>query len=147
MGRGVRLLSLRESVFSFATFDDKRIVVAVQRPWTGWNFLEIDKTPIGQIGIPQLQIIPDRRRDVETSSTIQVRTRPIAAENVLPMIAAKRADIFPLGVANPISSSDRHPPTFQNTLTGFFKRLPEPRNDLVRLRFRAASTDVIKGKS
>src|ERR1700730_813384 len=53
MRPSAHLLPLGKSLFTFAAFDDKRVVVTVQRPRAGGHILKIDETPIRQIGVAQ----------------------------------------------------------------------------------------------
>src|SRR5260221_138122 len=78
----------------------KVFVVAVHRPGTRRNLFEFDEAPIARVSATQSQVVPNGRRNVESGAKIQVRTRALIAKDVLPVIRAERAAIFPLGIAD-----------------------------------------------
>jgi len=64
-------------------------------------------------------------------------------ENVLKMIGAKRATIFPLRVAGAVAFSNGDPVIFAHRLARSRVRLFEPRDDERRFRFELTVRDVV----
>src|SRR4030095_16629386 len=91
----------------------------------------------------QAQKIADRRRNVEPCTLVQVRLWPVVAEDVFPMIRAERPAVAPLRVANAAAFADGHPTVPANALPIALKGLRKPRNDLPRLGFEVAQTNII----
>src|SRR4029077_2509087 len=124
-----------KSFIALAAQNHKGIVIAVHRPWTWRYFAEFCELPIACILVTEAQIIANGRGDIQTCALVQIRPRTLVPENVLPMIRAERATIFPLRITNSISVSNRDPPTLENGLALANKSLLEPWNHLARLRF------------
>ena len=110
------LLHFCKRRFPLPSINDKCVIVAVQRPWTGRDILEFHKLPIGDICIAKHEIVADRRGNIESGTSVQIGSWPVIAEYVLPMVAAKRTYIFPLAIADANTFSDGDPASLQNGL-------------------------------
>ena len=95
-----------------AARNDEVIVFAVASPRTRRHVAHFDKLPIGYVGRRKPEIITDGRRNIQACSMVGIRLRPLILENVLKMIGAKRATIFPLGVAGAVAFSNGDPAIF-----------------------------------
>src|SRR4030095_8216658 len=67
---GALLFRLHELLLRFAPVDDKGVVVAQLRPWTGRNFAGLDKFPIGHIGLLEAEVIANGRRNIESGAPV-----------------------------------------------------------------------------
>src|SRR5438067_13771472 len=74
---------------------------------------------------------------------VEVRLRPFILKNVLVMIGAKRAAIFPLRVASPVALSHRDPAIFTHRLARPRVDLFKPRDDQRRFRFELTVGHVV----
>jgi hypothetical protein len=74
---------------------------------------------------------------------IRVRRRPLILKNVLEMIGAKRATIFPLRVADAIPLSNGDPAILAHGLTRLRMHLLEPRDESRRLRLEPPLLNVV----
>jgi hypothetical protein len=73
----------------------------------------------------------------------RIRGRPLILKNVLEMIGAKRATIFPLRVADAISFSNGDPAILAHGSTRFRMNLLEPRDDSRRLRLELPLLNIV----
>ena len=103
------------------------VVVAVAPPRPRRDIAHFDKLPVGHVSRLQAEIIADRRRHIETGAVVQVRLRPLALENVLEMIGAKRPAIFPLRVSGAVALANGNPAMLANGLARLAVSLFEPR--------------------
>src|ERR1700745_1222958 len=53
-----------KAIIALAPQNDKGIIVPVHRPWTWRDFAKLGESPVAGVGVPQPQIISDRRRNV-----------------------------------------------------------------------------------
>ena len=74
---------------------------------------------------------------------VQIRFWPFVAKDILEMIGAKRAAIFPLRIAGPIAFANRDPMMPANRLPLSHVSLFEPRNYQGRFRFELAMGHVV----
>ena len=92
-----------KALFVLATCDDEVIVIPVASPRTRRHITHFDKLPIRDIRGSQAEVIANGRRNVQTSSTIQIGFWPFILEYILEVIGAKRAAIFPLRITGAIA--------------------------------------------
>ena len=85
------------------------IVLAIASPRTRWHVLRVHELPVRHIRRLQQEIITHRGRNIQTRAMVQVGLGTLTAENILKMIGAKRAAIFPLGVAGAVAFANRDP--------------------------------------
>ena len=95
-----------------AACNDEVIVFAVASPRTRRHVAYFDKLPIRYVGRREPEIITDGRRNVQACPMVEIRLRPLILENILKMIGAKRATIFPLRVAGAVAFSNCDPAIF-----------------------------------
>jgi hypothetical protein len=88
-------------------------------------------------------MIADGWRNTQTCTMTCVRRRPLILKNVLEMIGAKRATIFPLCVADAIPLLNGDPAILANGLTRLRMDLLEPRDDNRRLRFELPLLNIV----
>src|SRR5947207_15644479 len=74
---------------------------------------------------------------------VEVRLRPFILKNVLVMIGAKWAAIFPLRVASRVAFSDRDPASFTHRLARPRVDLFKPRDDQRSFCFELTEGDVL----
>src|SRR5207244_8026030 len=74
---------------------------------------------------------------------VEVGLRPFILKNVLVMIGAKWAAIFPLRVASPVAFSDRDPAIFTHRLARPRVDLFKPRDDQRSFWFELTVGDVV----
>src|SRR6266705_5122461 len=101
--------ALRELLFELTPSDHEIVVLAVTAPWTRCHSANIDKLPVGHIGRRETKVIANRRRNVQPGTLVQVWLRSLVLKNVLEMIGAKRAAVFPLRVARAVAFANCHP--------------------------------------
>ena len=135
-----------ESIVTLTTEQDEGVVVAVHCPWSGRDFSELGKSPVTGIFVAETEIIPDGWRNVQTGTLIQIGSRAFVAKDILPVIGAERATIFPLSITNSVPVTNGKPTTFQDGLTIPDIRLLKPRDDLAGFRFGSTAFDVVVGK-
>jgi hypothetical protein len=70
------------------------------------------KAPIGGINILQAQIIPDGRRNVQSCLPVFFIGRRAGSKDVIHVILAERAGVFPLGVGDLAVMADGYPAIF-----------------------------------
>src|SRR6266487_2110471 len=99
-------LPFLQSLLGLASSNDEVIVFAVASPRARRHIAHFDKLPIGHVGWRQLEIIAHGRRNIQTSSTIQIWFWPFILEHVLEVIGAKWTAILPLRIARAISFSN-----------------------------------------
>ena len=123
--------------------NDEVIILTVASPRARRHIPHFDKLPIGYVGWRQLEIIAHGRRNIQTSSTIQIWFWPFILEHVLEVIGAKWAAILPLRIARAISFSNGDPMIFAHRLTRSGVKLFEPGNHERRFRFELTMCDIV----
>src|ERR1700757_3478553 len=93
---------------------DESIIVTVHCPRALCDFAKFDKPPITVVDISKPKIISDCGRDIKAGAAVQVRPRTLIAKDVLPMICAEGAAIFPLSIAGSVTVVNLDPPAFKN---------------------------------
>ena len=88
-------------------------------------------------------MIADGWRNTQTCIMTCVRRRPLILKNVLEMVGAKRAAIFPLRVADAIPLSNGDPAILAHGLTRLRMDLLEPRDDSRRLRLELPLLNIV----
>src|SRR5207237_8523583 len=104
--------SFGETPFRLGWRDDEVLVCAVSSPRTRRDVAHFDKVPSLYVGPREPEIITDGRRNIQACPMVEVRLRPLILENILKMIGAKRATIFPLRVAGAVAFSNCDPAIF-----------------------------------
>src|SRR5207302_6871896 len=110
------------------------------------NFLEVHETPVGHVGVTELEKIAYRWGYIEARALVQIRFGPFVAKNVLPMIGAERPGIFPLCVSNSIAFANRHPATLTRANGRTLIGVLEPWNNLRRFRPMTGRSLVVVGQ-
>jgi hypothetical protein len=123
--------------------NDKRIIFAVIAPGAGRHIAYFDESPIRHVGWWEAQMIADGWRNTQTCIMTCVRRRPLILKNVLEMIGAKRAAIFPLGVADSIPLANGDPAILAHRLTRLRIDLFEPRDDSRRFRLELPLLNIV----
>ena len=121
----------------------KWLLSPIVSPRSGRHVSHFDELPIGHVRRLEPEIIPHGRRNIEAGTLVQVRLRPLILKDVLEMIGAERATIFPLRISDAIAFADRQPATAADRLTLRGVGLLEPRNDEGRLRLEPAPRHVV----
>src|SRR6516162_8426113 len=137
----------RKPFIALAAQNHKGIVIAVHRPRTWRHFAEFYELPIACILVTKAQIIANSWGDIQTCTLVQIGPRALVSENILPMIRAERAAIFPLRITNSISVSNSDPPTLENSLAVASESLLEPGNHLIGFRFGVTAFDIVVRQS
>jgi len=104
--------SFGKALFGLAARDDEVIVISVASPGTRRHITDFDKLPIRDVGWSQAEVIANRRRNIQTSPTVQIWFWPLILEYILEMIGAKRAAILPLRITGAIAFPYGDPATF-----------------------------------
>ena len=126
---------------------NKRIVSSVYRPRTCRYLIEIDELPVTQVYTRETQVVSHRRRNIQSSIAIWIGMWTLVPENILPIIRSEWADIFPLGVTNPVPMPNGNPFAFADRLAISNEGASEPRNYLRDFRFGVMVRDVIVRQS
>ena len=100
----------------------------MRRPRTTRHFLEIHKSPIGDVSWFQSEIIAHSRRNIEPSTFVQVWFWPFITENVLPVVGSEWSGIFPLRVGHLVPLANCNPPAFAGRYAWALISIFEPRN-------------------
>src|ERR1700736_6525849 len=94
--RAAAFFCLGQARASLAIVDDESVVLTQLRPRSARDIFEIHELPIGDVGLAYTKVIAHGRRHIETRAAIQGWVRPFVAENLLPVIGAKRSRVLPL---------------------------------------------------
>ena len=141
--RSTACLLLDQALFGRATRDDEIIVVAITSPRARRDIVRIDKLPIRYVGRLKSEVITHCRRNIEPCAVVQVRFRPLVAEDVLKVIGAERTAIFPLRVTGAVTFANRDPAMPANRLSLAHVITFKPWNDERRLRFELSVRHVV----
>src|SRR5205823_412438 len=94
----------------FLPFGEHEVVVITEgSPRTRRHVVHFHELPVGNVSWLERQIVPNRRRYVETRAPVQIRLRFLVLKHILIMVGAKWAAIFPLRVTGPIPFTNRNP--------------------------------------
>ena len=118
----------------------------MRRPRTTRHFLEIHKSPIGDVSWFQSEIIAHSRRNIEPSAFVQVWFWPFITENVLPVVGSERSGVFPLRIRGSIASADCDPSVFASRYGRSLLRFSKPRNNPRRFGPMTFTCFVVVGK-
>src|SRR5437773_11618129 len=135
--------SFSQTLLGLASRNDEVIVFTVAPPRARRHIAHFDKLPIGYVGWRECEIIAHGRRNIQTSSMVQIWFWPFILEHVLEMIGAEWAAIFPLRIASTIPFSDGDPVIFAHGLTRSGVKLFEPRNHERSFRFKLTMCDIV----
>ena len=135
--------SFSQTLLGLASRNDEVIVFTVAPPRARRHIAHFDKLPIGYVGWRECEIIAHGRRNIQTSSMVQIWFWPFVLEHVLKMIGAKWAAIFPLRIASMIPFSYGDPVIFAHGLTRSRVKLLEPGNHERCFRFELAMRNIV----
>lgn len=143
----VGVVAVGEPEVNASAFEDKGIVVAVFGPRTVGDVREFYKFPITDVFAFEAEVIADGGGNVEASALVEVWEWSLVAEDVLPMIGAEGAAVFPLGVGDAVAVADGDPPAFADGFAFAFEGMAEPGNNAAGFGFGGAHSDVVVGES
>jgi hypothetical protein len=124
----------------------KGIVVTVERPRADWHLEEIDELPVTQIDVGEAEKFANGWRNIQSGVLVSIRSGAFIAEDVLPMVRLKGANVFPLRVTDLLAVPNLYPTAFANRLSIPDKRIVEPGNDLRSFWLGMMIIDVIVRK-
>ena len=116
----------------------------MQAPWAIGDFPGINKLPVAHIFAGHSKIIPHRRGDIQPGPLVQIGPWPLVPEDILPMVRAEWATVFPLCISDAALVADRQPAPLANRSSLLLKRLAKPRDHLWHLGLGFPFIDVVE---